>query len=599
MRTPLFLLCTAPALLLAQAPVLLHDVRVFDGNRVVAHQDVLLQGGRIARVAAHVTAPADARTISGTGRTLLPGLIDSHTHSYGPALATALAFGVTTELDMFSDAGEARARRGEQAAGKATGRADLYSAGTLVTVPKGHGTEYGLAIPTISSPDSAQAFVDARIAEGSDYIKIVNDDGHTYGMTLPPMSPALQRALVLAAHKRHKLAIFHIGDLAGARQAIAAGADGLAHLFVDVPPDAGFGRYLAAHKAFVIPTLTVLQSVTGFAGASALTSDQRMMPYLSTPDITSLKQSFPKRASLPSTNYGFAEMAVQQLRKAKVPILAGTDAGNPGTAHGSALHRELELLVVAGLTPVEALASATSVPAKAFHLVDRGRVAAGLRADVLLVEGDPTVDITATRSIVGVWKDGVELDRAAFSKAIAAENAKPAAKLAVLDVGSGDISDFDDGKPTTRFGSGWSVSTDAIAGGKSTGAFAVVDGGAEGSAKSLEISGMISGAFAQAWAGAMFTPGAQMFQPVNLSSKTEVRFWTKGDGKTYRIFIFSQGKGYAPLTLQFVAGAEWKEYVFPFSDFRGIDGHDVMAIIFGGGPAAGPFAFRVDGVRVR
>ena len=126
-----------------------------------------------------------------------------------------------------------------------------------------------------------------------------------------------------------------------------------------------------------------------------------------------------------------------------------------------------------------------------------------------------------------------------------------------------------------------------MAGGKSTAEMVVVDGGAEGSAKSLAIRGTISDAFKQAWAGAMFSPGKQIFQPANLGAKKEVRFWAKGDGKTYRVFIFAESKGFAPLTQTFVAGAEWKEYVFPLSSFDGIDGHDIMALIFGGGPAPG------------
>src|ERR671913_74664 len=75
--------------------------------------------------------------------------------------------------------------RAGQNAGKADARADMFSAGILVTAPGGHGTEYGMTIPTITSPDSAQAFVDARLAEGSDWIKIVYDDGRAYGMSTP------------------------------------------------------------------------------------------------------------------------------------------------------------------------------------------------------------------------------------------------------------------------------------------------------------------------------------------------------------------------------------------------------------------------------
>jgi imidazolonepropionase-like amidohydrolase len=155
----------------AQGATVFRGVRVFDGTRILDAQDVLVEGGRIARLGRSLTIPGGAIAVDGKGKTLLPGLIDSHTHTWGDTPRTALMFGVTTELDMFTEVGLARQLRAEQAAGKATARADLYSAGTLVTAPKGHGTEYGMQIPTITLPDSAQAFVDARIAEGSDYIK--------------------------------------------------------------------------------------------------------------------------------------------------------------------------------------------------------------------------------------------------------------------------------------------------------------------------------------------------------------------------------------------------------------------------------------------
>lgn len=592
---PLLLLSTLSHALAAQT--FFHNVRVFDGDRVLPNRDVLVQAGKIVRVGVGLTAPSNATVIDGSGRTLLPGLIDAHTHAWGSALTTALAFGVTTELDMFGDTGTARAWRAEQREGHATSRADLLSAGTLVTMKGGHGTEYGSAIPTLTSAGGAQAFVDARIAEGSDYIKIVYDNGRTYGLSLPTLSPEMLRATVAAAHARGKLALVHIGDLAGARAAIDAGADGLAHLFVDRDPDAEFGAFVASHKAFVVPTLTVLQSITGVPGAGSLADDPRFNAFLTKQELAMMKQPFPRGAGLPPVSYPSAEATVKQLRAAHVPILAGTDAGNPGTAHGAALHRELELLVNAGLTPIEALAAATSIPAKIFHLVDRGRIAEGMRADLLLVSGDPTATITATRDIVGVWKQGVAFNRATVSESIAAEAA--AQNQAPAGSESGIVSDFDDGTTTTRFGAGWSVSNDAMAGGKSSAEMVVVDGGAEGSAKSLAIRGTISDAFKQAWAGAMFSPGKQIFQPANLGAKKEVRFWARGDGKTYRVFIFAESKGYAPLTQTFVAGAEWKEYVFPLASFDGIDGRGIMALIFGGGPAPGSFAFQIDHVAFR
>ncbi|HEY0808765.1 MAG TPA: hypothetical protein VGD49_01340, partial [Longimicrobiales bacterium] len=157
----------------AQTPIVFKQARVFDGTNVIAAADVLVQDGKIARVATNIAAPAGAQIIDARGKTLLPGLIDAHTHTFGDALREAVIFGVTTTLDMFTDPQFAKLMREEQRAGKANDRADLFSAGVLVTTPGGHGTEYGMPIPTITSPDSAQAFVDARIAEGSDYIKLV------------------------------------------------------------------------------------------------------------------------------------------------------------------------------------------------------------------------------------------------------------------------------------------------------------------------------------------------------------------------------------------------------------------------------------------
>jgi imidazolonepropionase-like amidohydrolase len=97
------------------------------------------------------------------------------------------------------------------------------------------------------------------------------------------------------------------------------------------------------------------------------------------------------------------------LHEAGVPIVAGTDANPWAPRHGVGLHRELELLTGAGLTPMEALASATGAPAVHFGLTDRGRVRPGLRADLLLVDGDPTTDITAIGAVVDVWRRGVRL----------------------------------------------------------------------------------------------------------------------------------------------------------------------------------------------
>src|SRR5262249_44133989 len=156
----------------------------------------------------------------------------------------------------------------------------------------------------------------------------------------PTLTSEMLAATVAAAHARGKLALVHIGALAGAQTAISAGADGLAHLFVDRAPDAEFGTFVASHHAFVVPTLTVLKSIAGAGGAAALADDRRFSAYLGRQELQMMKATFPRRPGMSAVDYAFAEAAVKQLRAANVPILAGTDAGNPGTAHGAALHRE-------------------------------------------------------------------------------------------------------------------------------------------------------------------------------------------------------------------------------------------------------------------
>lgn len=584
MRYILFVLTLIAGLAAQGQATLFRNVRIFDGEKLLTPRDVLVQNGKIAGIGK--LSVTGGTVVDGAGKTLLPGLIDSHTHSWGDALRTALAFGVTTELDMFTTAEFLKAMKAEQAAGKATGRADIVSAGILVTSPGGHGTEYGMKIPTITGPGEAQAFVDARIAEGSDFIKIVLDDGSAYGTSFATITKETLKAVIDAAHARKKLAVVHPGTLAGARAAMEAGADALVHLTVDAEADAAFGFDAKKRGIFVVPTLTVLKSMGGSGGAATLVEDKRIAPYLTKPEIEQLKQGFRMRKP---PKYAIAERAVKQLRAAKVPILAGTDAGNPGTSHGSALHRELELLVAAGLTPTEALIAATSAPARAFNLDDRGRIAVGRRADLLLVNGDPTKDITATRDIAGIWKAGVAFDRAAFAKTIADANASYGVKPAGAE--KGVVSDFNDRTTKTSYGAGWSVTTDAIAGGTSTAEMKVVDG-------ALKISGTIVGPLPHAWAGAMFSPGAQMFQPVDLSSKKAIRFRAKGDGQTYRVMVFAQSKGYAPLVKTFVAGVEWAEHEFPIASFDGLDGKDLTAIIIAGGPKPGAFQLHVDDVRV-
>jgi hypothetical protein len=257
------------------------------------------------------------------------------------------------------------------------------------------------------------------------------------------------------------------------------------------------------------------------------------------------------------------------------------------------------MLVAAGLTPVEALISATSAPARAFHLDDRGQIAAGKRADLLLVKGDPTTDIKATRDIVAVWKVGVQDDRAAYRAQVDKEKqAEETQKKSPAPAGSesGLISDFEDGKASARFGFGWVISTDAVRGGKSKAEMKVADGGAEGSKNALEINGEIAEG-AISWAGALFFPGPAPMAPVNLAARKAITFWAKGDGRNFQVMVYSQSGGFIPKVQNFSAGADWIRVTLPLSSFE-TDGHDITAIFFGAFGGPGKFKLAIDNVRL-
>ena len=587
----------------AGAPVksfVIRNVRIFDGEKLLPAADLSVENGLIRAFGKNLKVAAGTKEVDGAGDTLLPGLIDSHDHVWGDVLKQALIFGVTTELDMFSDPKFDADVRMREATGQNLDAADLRSSGTLVTVEKGHGTEYGIKIPTLASAAEAQDFVDARLAEGSDYIKIIYDDGYAYGIHFPTLTKEELTAVIAAAHKRHKLAVVHIGSQAGARDAIEAGADGLAHIFEDEPPAPGFAELVKKHHAFVVATLSVNESVASKASGESLVSDPHLSAYLNAGAAGSLKRPFPSHPGS-KVNFANALAAVRALHSAGVPVLAGTDAPNPGTTHGASIHRELELLVQAGLTPIEALRSATSIPAKTFGLNDRGRIAPGLRADLLLVKGDPTQDVFATRDIVSIWKTGVETDRATTRANVAKEKQEAQAfKAMPAPAGSesGLISNFDDGTTNAKFGAGWSVSTDSIAGGKSTAEMKLMEGGANGSKGALQVTGTISDALPYAWAGVMFSPGPAPFTPANLSEKKTLHFWARGDARTYRVMIFTTSGGRMPAMKNFSVSSEWKELSMPFSDFVGTDGHDIMAILFCASTEAGPFQFVIDDIRL-
>jgi len=265
--------------------------------------------------------------------------------------------------------------------------------------------------PFVRDAGEAVEFVDKQVARGADYVKIFIEGGDCIGFPgLPVLDDDTLRAAVKEAHRLEKLAIVHVTTADATKRAIDAGVDGLGHVFFDRPHTPELIADIAASGAFVIPTVVTISSALGHSGA-ALAADERVSSRLSRKWLDSLSRSM---NVYPQGKLEDTFAAVRALRDAGVDILAGCDVSEPlpilgGLAHGASLHRELQLLVDAGLTPTEALRAATSTPARRFGLDDRGRIAPGARADLLLVKGDPTRDITDTLSIEAVWRRGARL----------------------------------------------------------------------------------------------------------------------------------------------------------------------------------------------
>ncbi len=405
------------------------NVRIFDGDVVLPFRTVTLDGPTILSVG-HPT-PVGATIIDGAGGTLLPGLIDAHTHTSLESLRDALRFGVTTELEMMGHwSAEERAT-----IAAADDLADLRSAGFGISAPDGHPSElmggpqpedtnphesdatgrdadehgpHGFVMPSATTPEEAIAFVEQLVATGSDYIKVMIEEGTVLASPgLPMMTNDTLHAAVRAAHEHGKTVIAHALTLEATQQAIDAGVDGLAHLFIDQPHNPEIIDEIATAGAFVTPCLSLNSSIMGATG-ERFTTDPRVASKLSPKWMKTLRSSF---NTYPQGTFDDVLATVAALHAAGVDILAGTDVSMPvpalgGLAHGFSVHHELRLLVAAGLTPAQALRAATSATARRFGLTDRGRIQAGSRADLILVDGDPTTNITSTLDLRHIWRRG-------------------------------------------------------------------------------------------------------------------------------------------------------------------------------------------------
>lgn len=408
-----------PALLLAMSTaasepcgepdVVITNVRLFDGESVIDDATVVMNCTiirEVTRVNEGIELEKDTVTINGEGRTLLPGLIDTHTHTWSvPMLERPLDFGVTTVMGMGStNSTFASAMRAEREIGPARDRADLYAAVLWVTAPGSHGTQWA-EVPTLEEPEDAAAFVADRVKDGADYIKLIYDNFKMFDADIPTLEKETMEAVVDAAHAQGVMAVVHSRDVEAWADVVNAGVDGIVHLPVDEVPDAALIQLIKNKRIWVSGNLSLTRPL-----GETLIDDPSIGPMLTEPEKEKLLRF---RANHREGGDQVALNTAKALRANGITFLPGSDTPNDGTTFGATLHRDLEEMVEIGFTPVEALKAATSDAAAAFELSDRGRIAEGLQADLLLVEGAPDKNIKDTRNIIAVIKAGkVHMKRA-------------------------------------------------------------------------------------------------------------------------------------------------------------------------------------------
>ena len=568
--------------------ILIKNVRLFDGAEVQPRVSVLIRGGVVDAIEPQIDEGQASTVVDGEGQTLLPGLIDAHVHvRVTQDLRTSASLGVTTVLDMLSSPSHNRRWRREDPT-----RSRFYSSDLALTAPGGHGTQVGYEVHPVGDAAEVPAWVSARVDEGADYIKLIFDDGYpSLGVEFARLSEESLRAGVKSAHEAEKLAVVHIGSASEAATALEAGADGLAHTYLLGDLDgAELTRVAESSRAFVVPTLGVLMGLCDPESARSFAGLERVRAMATPSELGSLVGGFPLRADAQRPGCEAALESVGLFNKAGMSVLAGSDAGNPGTAHGVSLHRELQLLVQAGLTPVEALSAATSASADAFGLSELGRVQVGLPADLLLVDGDPTVDIADTLRVQQVWIAGEPVEGSERAERVTQSWELPAPKEP-----AGLISDFNEDDPSAAFGFRWLASNDKAFGGSSSSAITLESAEPARGGSCLRVTGSVASR-AFAFAGAMLQFGEGMGAAVDLSGYAGVRFRMRGAVGSYSVQLFAQTLGALGAVQGVELGEGWTDVELRFADL-GHDGFSAQGL-FIGSRQPGEVDFCIDDVEL-
>ena len=407
----------------AQAPTgvtALTGARVIDGTgrAAVENATIVIANGKIQEVGASAKVPAGATRIDVKGKTIIPGLINSHGHvdaartSQEPVRDQLLAqlqmyaqYGITTAYSLGSganDALEGLKLRDEQERGPLD-RARLYSSGLVIAD---------------TTPDAARASVDRNASQKVDIIKI-RVDGDDSNPT--KMKPEIYRAVIDEAHKKGLRVASHLFYLKDAMGLMDAGTDIIAHSVRDQDVTPAFIAAVKARNVGYIPTLTRDLSVFVYESTPAFFSDPfflrgrslygKQMAQLSEPAQQEKTRNSQEAKSI-KVALEQANRNLKILSDAGVPIAMGTDTGANlmGRWQGYFEHVELEMMVKAGMTPMQALVAATSAGDKVMKLdATLGTIQPGKWADLVVLTANPLTDIRNTRQIDSVWIGGQRL----------------------------------------------------------------------------------------------------------------------------------------------------------------------------------------------
>lgn len=401
------------------------------GHAPLPHAAMVIDDGRIRWVGldAKLKTPAGARTIVAAGKYVIPGLIDTHVHlgvakgmvlsaanqtrdNIDRQLATYASYGVTTVQSLGTEQDIVLQMRDEERAHR-TAKTRIFSAGLGVVFDGGYG---GLAGVTkkVATPAEADAAVAREAGRHVDLIKFWLDDEMG---TLPKMPPQITKAVIDGAHNRGFRVVSHIFYLQDAKRVIGQGVDGLSHSVRDQPIDTALIDGMKRHHSWqMAATLSREKYLALYGSRPAFLDDPFFTQALEPGVLAALADPARAKAAAAAPHFdqfeGFFETAAHNLKReadAGIPYAMGTDAGAVGRFPGYSEHIELELMVQAGLTPMQVLVAATSSGAKFLHDSTIGSIEPGKWADFVILDGNPLVDIRNSRTIDAVYIAGTQV----------------------------------------------------------------------------------------------------------------------------------------------------------------------------------------------